>query len=306
MKTLHHLVFPCLLALAAAGALAAPQEATKELPPYVVRVLALGHEPERRFTRVEGGLFVMLPPEPDEVPPGVIYLKPPVSPVPLPARSPLARQFDRVPCTVSLNGIQQVLIPPEIPREAGLVVEREALAQSAPASVGPAAKVYEELGVIERQPGATSSLVILYNPVGSKVWNRVKANVLDTSESVLPPGSLLVYNLCRQKLVATVGSPTAGTLAPGQATMVRPRVDAEGNFALQLLLERGASVVQLVDSERGFPPGSRGFLIVYPVPISRNVREADFILFVIPPDPKPEPPTFPPKGGTPGRSPAVR
>lgn len=289
-----------LFGFSAGAASAAPGEPAKQPPaPYVVRVLALGHEPERKFKSITGGLFVMLPPEPDEVPPSALYLRPPAPPAPLPANSPLARQFERVPCGITLNGIQQSVLPPEIPRDAKLVIEREALAQPAPNAAVAGAKAYDELGTLELKPGASSALVILYNPVGSKVWNNVKANVMDTSESVLPPGSVWVYNLCREKLVATIGTPGAGTLAPGQSAMVQPRTDADGNFALHLLLERGESVVQLVDSERGFPPGSRGFLVVYPVPENRNARGADFILFVIPPDPKPEPLAVPGAGAKP-------
>ena len=289
-----------LLLAAVAGAPAAekPKDAPPP-PPYVVRVLALGHEPERKFKGVAGGLFVMLPPEPDEIPPPRIYLKPPPPPAPLPANSPLARQFERVSCELALNGIQQAVVPNDIPRDAKLVIEKEV--PGAPPVEGSAKgahdKAYAELGTLERKPDSSSALVVLYNPAGSKTWNNVRANVIDTSESALPVGTVLVYNLCRETLTATIGSPGSGTLAPGQSAFVHPRVDADGNFALRLFLDRGADPVQLIDGERSFPPGSRAFLIIYPVPANRNAREADFILFVIPPDPKPEPVATPPAGG---------
>ena len=266
---------------------------SKELqpPPYVVRVLALGHEPERKFKGVEGGLFVMLPPEPDEIPPAQIFFRPPSPPAPLPANSPLAKQYERIRCEISLNSIQQSVVPVEVPRDANLVIEKEIPPPiSAAGSLkGVPEKAYEELGKLERKSESSSALVVLYNPAGSKVWNKVKANIIDTSESTLPVGSILVYNLCRENLSATVGSPTAGVLTAGQSALVRPVTNGAGNFALRLLLNRGGEIIQLIDGERSFPPGSRAFLIIYPVPITRNAREADFILFVIPPDPKPEP-----------------
>lgn len=298
-----------ILLLAGLAPLAAQPEKAKEAPPppYVVRVLALGHEPERKFKGVEGGLFVMLPPEPDEIPPPRLYFKPPPPPAPLPAGSPLARQFERVPCEITLNGIRQVSVPSEIPREARLVIEKELPEPPVTAGgKGRPEKAYAELGVLERRPGASSALVILYNPAGAKTWNNVRANVIDTSESTIPPGSVLVYNLCREPLSAAIGAGVAGTLAPGQSALARPRIDAGGNFALRLLLDRNGEAVQLVDSERAFPPGSRAFLVIYPVPAVRNIREADFVLFVIPPDPKPEPAVAPmPPGGRPAAKPAA-
>lgn len=286
--------------LAGLAPLGAQPEKAKEAPPppYILRVLALGHEPERKFKGVAGGLFVMLPPEPDEIPPPRLYFKPPPPPAPLPAGSPLARQFERVPCELSLNSIQQVSVPIEVPREARLVIEKELPAPPAAANGGKGVpeKAYAELGVLERRPDASSALVILYNPAGAKTWNNVRANVIDTSESAIPPGAVLVYNLCREPLSATIGAGVAGTLAPGQSALARPRIDPEGNFALRLLLDRNSEAVQLVDSERAFPPGSRAFLVVYPVPAVRNIREADFVLFVIPPDPKPEPVAAPAPG----------
>lgn len=288
---------PRLAALAplflVAAVSAAPATAQKEAspPPYVIRVLALGHEPERKFKGITGGLFVMLPAEPDEVPPSRLYFRPPAPPAPLPPGSPLARQFEPTACELSLNSIQEVRVPAEVPRDAKLTVEKEVPAPPAADGVakGAPGKAYAELGVLERKPDATSALVILYNPAGSKTWNNVRANFIDTSEAALPVGSILVYNLCRETLTATVGTPGAGTLAPGQSAFVRPSTGPAGSFVLRLFLDRGSDPVQLVDSERAFPPGSRAFLIVYPVPANRNAREADFILFVIPPDPKPEP-----------------
>lgn len=289
----------CIFLLAGLAPLAAQPDKAKEAPPppYIVRVLALGHEPERKFKGVAGGLFVMLPPEPDEIPPPRLYFKPPPPPAPLPAGSPLARQFERVPCELSLNSVQQVSVPSEIPREARLVIEKELPEPPVPTGgKGRPEKAYAELGVLERRPDSGSALVILYNPAGAKTWNNVRANVIDTSEATIPPGSVLVYNLCREPLSAAIGAGVAGTLAPGQSALARPRVDPEGNFALRLLLERNGDAVQLVDSERAFPPGSRAFLVVYPVPAVRNIREADFVLFVIPPDPKPEPVAAPAPG----------
>jgi hypothetical protein len=270
---------------------AAPVSPQKDAPPppYVIRVLALGHEPERKFKSITGGLFVMLPPEPDEIPPSRIYFRPPAPPAALPPGSAIARQFEPISCELSLNAIQEVRVPAEVSRDAKLTVEKEIPAPAPVDGKGKAGVAYEELGAIERKADATSGLAILYNPAGSKTWRNVRANFIDTSESTLPVGTVLVYNLCRENLIASIGSPGAGTLTAGQSAFVRPKTDANGNFLLRLFLDRNGDQVQLVDSERGFPIGSRGFLIVYPVPENRNARAADFILFVIPPDPKPEP-----------------
>lgn len=264
-------------------------------PPFVVRVLALGHDPERRYKKIgggagsPGGLLIMEEPDAKELPPTEIYFRPPPPPAPLPANSPLLKAFTRVACATNLNSVQQVTLPAEIPVDAKLIIEKEVPAPPAAAGAkGPPEKAYDEIGVLQRKSETTSSLVVLYNPVGAKTWENVRPTVIDTSETVLPVGSILVYNLCRENLSATIGG-NNGVLASGQSALVRPAVGTDSLFGLRLLLAKSGEDVQLIDSVRGLPPGSRAFLIIHPVPISRNSREADFVLFVIPADPKPEP-----------------
>ena len=117
---------------------------------------------------------------------------------------------------------------------------------------------------------------------------RVKPFVLDTSDKVFPPGALLVYNLCSDNLSAQIGV-SAGMLEPGQTVFSRPQVNARGYFDLRLVLTRNGNETQLVDASRQFPSGSKGLLVVYPQPADRNNRAADFVLYFIPPDPRPEP-----------------
>lgn len=285
-----------LLLLVRADA-AAPAEPPP--PPFAVRVLALGHDPERRYRKIgggagsPGGLLIMEDPDPSELPPAEIYFRPPPPPTPLPAGSPAAKAFARIACPTSLNSVHQILLPPEIAADAKLVIEREGPPAPVPnGAKGAPEKTYDEIGVLQRAPKLTSALVVLYNPVGAKTWERVRPTVIDTSESALPPGGILVYNLCREDLLASVGG-NNGKLAAGQSALVRPKVDASGLFALRLLLARSGDATQLIDSVRELPAGSRAFLIIYPVPVSRNAREADFVLYVIPPDPKPAPPAAP-------------
>lgn len=285
------------LLLALGVLVAAPElvaQVAPEPPPHVVRVLALGHDPERRYRKIgggagsPGGLLIMEDPDPSELPPPQVYFRaPPVQPVA--PGVPAAKVERRTACPVNLNSVQQVTLPKDIPADAKLAVEREAPPKPAvPGAKLPPEKVYDQIGSLQLTPGASSSLVVLYNPVGAKTWENVRPSVIDTSEKSLPPGAILVYNLCRESVQATVGG-NVGVLASSQSAFVRPAVDASNLFGLRLLLARSGEDVQLVDSVRELPKGARAFLIIYPVPLSRNAREADFILFVIPPDPKPEP-----------------
>jgi hypothetical protein len=284
--------------------------AVPEPPPHVVRVLALGHDPERRYRKIgggegsPGGLLVMEDPDPSELPPPQIFFRAPPAPAVAPGL-PATKVERRTACPVNLNSVQQVTLPKDIPVDAKLAVEREAPPKPVTAGTKlPLEKEYDQIGSLQLTPGATSSLVVLYNPAGVKTWENVRPSVIDTSEKSLPPGAILVYNLCRESVQASVGG-SVGVLASGQSAYVRPAVDAANLFGLRLLLARTGEDVQLVDSVRELPKGARAFLIIYPVPLSRNAREADFILFVIPPDPKPEPVAAPVPGPA-GAKAAVR
>lgn len=268
-----------LLALAASLPAAEPAP-----PPYVVRLLAIGHEPERKYKLRSDGFYDMLELDPREMPPQALFLRLPALPVALPGPKRVAR----IRCGVQLNAVQETALPATVPPEAPLPIELEVVKPGADGAKGPAERTYDEIGEIKRAADSTSALVILYNPVGRKSWDAVKPFVIDTSERALPPGTILLYNLCPESLVAQVGSPNAGTLAPAQSAFVRPSVSASGQFGLKLVLMRNREEVQLVDSQRDLPPGSRGLLVVYPVPGNRNARAADFVLYIFPPDPKPE------------------
>lgn len=277
-----------------------------------MRVLALGHDPERRYRKIgggagsPGGLLVMEDPDPSELPPPQIYFRaPPVAPIApgLPSAPKVER---RTACPVNLNSVQQVSLPKDVPSDAKLAVEREAPPKPPVAgSKLPPEKEYDQIGSLQLTPNATSSLVVLYNPVGAKTWENVRPTVIDTSEKALPPGAILVYNLCREAVQASVGG-NVGVLASGQSAFVRPAVDPSNLFNLRLLMSRSGDDIQLVDSVRELPKGARAFLIIYPVPLSRNSREADFILFVIPPDPKPEPVVAPTPGPVGAKAAAAR
>jgi hypothetical protein len=269
-----------------AAALPAAELAVKPSSPvpYVVRVLALGHDPERKFKLRSDGLYEMMDTDMRELPPREIFVRPPAPTIVLPGAKPPTH----IACGLQLNGVQQTILPATILPDDPLPLELEVVAPPVAGAKGPPEKSYKEIGEIKRTPESTSSLVILYNPAGQKTWDGVKPFVIDTSEVTLPVGSILVYNLCRESLSATIGG-NNGVLASGQSALVRPKVSADSLFELRLLLAKSSEDVQLIDSVRGLPPGSRAFLIIHPVPISRNSREADFVLFVIPADPKPEP-----------------
>jgi hypothetical protein len=272
----------------------APAQVPAEAPPHVMRVLALGHDPERRYRKIgggvgsPGGLLVMEDPDPSELPPPQVYFRALVSGPAAPGAPRPGKVEFRAVCPVSLNSVQQVALPRDIPPDAKLAIEREVPPKPAPAGARLLAeKTYEQMGSLQLKPGSTSSLVILYNAVGSRTWENVRPSVVDTSETSLPAGAILVYNLCREAVQASVGG-RVGVLASGQSAFVRPAVDADNLFSLRLLLSRSGEDIQLVDSVRELPKGARAFLIIYPVPLSRNAREADFILFVLPPDSKSE------------------
>jgi hypothetical protein len=274
-----------LLGLLAIGSLrgADPGPGGEQPVPQVVRVLALGHEPDRKYQLLSNGFYAMLDLDPRELPPPAIHLRLPASSSPGGGREPR-----RIACAVQLNGVLTSQLPDDLPAGAALPIELESLAPPGSGQASAPERTYREIGLIPRTPGAHSSLVILYNPIGRRTWDGVKPVVLDTSDKAFPPGALLVYNLCPEDLSAQIGV-SVGTLAPGQSAFSQPQVGPRGYFDLRLALRRNGNDVQLVDASRQFPSGSKGLLVVYPQPAERNNRAADFVLYFIPPDPKPEP-----------------
>jgi hypothetical protein len=264
--------------------------------PFALRTLALGHDPERKFRLKSDGFYEMLELEPGELPPTGLRVRPARAPssAPLPGAP---REPGRVPIPFLLNSVQQIVLPPDFPPEVPLAIDLEI---QVPAAAGkPASKSYEPIAEIPRPAAATSALLVLYNPVGRKTWDGIKPTLLNTSESVLPPGGLLAINLTGLPLQADIGG-RAGVLSPGQNALVRPSV-ASGLFSLRLALGSRDEEIQLVDSSRELPAGSRALLVVYPVPVRQNARGADFIFFPIAPDPKPEPAVVPPPGAAAAR-----
>jgi hypothetical protein len=263
-----------LLALLAAALPAAPSEP----PPHVVRVLALGHEPERRFFKRADGFFDMHEIDPREMPPSALFLRAPDAPP-----APGSREPSRVRLSVVLNSVTETALPASA-SGASLVLER---AVETPAAEGkPAETRYARLGELARPPGPGSSLVILYNPLGRTTWESVQPTVMDTSPSRLPAGTLLVMNLCAEPLEAVIGG-RAGQLAAGQSALLPVAVPGGSALELRLALRRGSDVTQLYDSAREMPFSRRGLLIVHPVPTRRNIRGADFLLLPLSADPEP-------------------
>lgn len=264
-------------------------------PPYVLRTLALGHDPERRFRLKSDGFYEMLEFEPGELPPTGLRVRPASAPAGA-APAAVAKEPLRLPIPFLLNSVQQIILPPEFPPEIPLAVDLEI---QLPAQAGkPPSKSYEPVVEVPRPPGSTSALLVLYNPVGRKTWDGIKPSLMDTSESALPPGGVLAINLTGLPLLADIGG-RVGVLSPGKSALVRPSPGAGGLFALKLVLQNGSEEIQLVDSARDLGSGSRALMVVYPVPVRQNARGADFIFFPFAPDPKPEP--VAPSPAPPGR-----
>lgn len=264
-----------LLPLAALAADKAPP------PPFVVRVLALGHEPERRYFLRSDGFFDMHELDPRELPPAALFLRAPAS-----SPVPGSREPERIRLPVVLNSVTEAQVAAPADGQA-LVLERAVVV---PAAEGKSAETrFEAVGEVVRSPGAGSSLVILYNPLGRRTWDGVKPSVLDTSSSRLPLGSLLVMNLCAEPVEASVAG-RAGQLAGGQSALLPVQVAAGAPLELRLSLRRGPEPTQLFDSAREMPASRRALLIVHPVSPSRNARGADFLLLPLPADPEPAPP----------------
>jgi hypothetical protein len=274
----------------------APKPVIPPPAPYIVRILALGHEPDRKYKLLSNGFYEMLELDSREMPPRVLYIRLPTPAVVLPGSKPPAH----IACGLQLNGVQETVLPTSIPPEDPLPLELEVVAPPVAGAKGPPEKSYKEIGEIKRTSESTSSLVILYNPAGRKTWDGVKPFVIDTSEKALPAGAMLVYNLCTDNLLARVGSPGEGTLAPGQSAFVRPQVNAQNYFDLKLVMQRNGEQVQLIDAAREFAPGARGLLVIYPQPLDRNTRGADFVLYLFPVDPQPEPVIAPPPAAAKG------
>ena len=291
-----------LFSIALTAADSGPKSVIPQPAPYIVRVLALGHEPDRKYKLLSNGFYEMLELDSREMPPRVLYIRPPTPTVVLPG----AKTPARIACGLQLNGVQQTVLPATILPEDPLPLEVEVLSPPVAGAKDPPEKSYKEIGEIKRTPESTSSLVILYNPVGRKTWDGVKPFVIDTSEKSLPVGAMLVYNLCTDSLLARIGSPGEGTLAPGQSAFVRPQVSALNYFDLKLVLQRNGEQVQLIDAAREFAPGSRGLLVIYPQPVDRNTRGADFVLYIFPADSLPEPAIVPPSPDTKGVKAAAR
>jgi len=264
------------LLLLAAAALAVPP-APVPPPPYVLRVLALGHEPERRYFVRSDGFLDMHELDPRELPPSALFVRP----------APEGREAERARVGVALNSVTETVLPP--PPAAGdtLALEREVRLPAAPGR--PAELRYERLAELARPAGSGSSLVLLHNPVGRRTWDDVRPSLIDTSESRIPPGSVLVLNLCPEPLDAAVGG-RAGRLPSGQTVLVPVSVAPAAPLSLRLELRRGGDAVQLFDSAREMPASRRGLLVVHPVPVSRNSRGADFSLLALASDPAPAAP----------------
>ena len=274
-----------LLLLLPLASLAA-EKAAAPPPPYVLRVLALGHEPERRFFLRSDGFFDMHELDPRELPPAALFLRAPDAPPAPGSREPLRHR-----AAALLNAVGESRLPPVPEGGDALVIER---AVEAPASEGKPPEVrYERLGDLARPAGSASALVILYNPLGRRTWDGVKPTVLDTSASRVPPGSLLLMNLCPDPLDASVEG-RAGQLAAGQSALLAVSAPGGAPLELKLALRRVAEPAQLFDSAREMPVSRRALLIVYPVSASRNARGADFILLPLSEDPAPAAPPSPP------------
>lgn len=273
-----------LLPLAALAALAADPAKPAPPPPHIVRVLALGHEPERRFFLRADGFFDMHELDPRELPPSALFIRLPAAPGAAASGEP-----PRIRAVVTLNSVSETSVPAPSPGET-LPIERQV---TVPAADGkPAQTRYERVGELNPVPGAGSSLVILYNPVGRRTWEGVQPTVLDTSASRIPAGSLLLMNLCSEPLEATVGG-RGGQLPGGQSALIPVAAAAGSPLALRLLLRRGSEPTQLFDSAREMPASRRGLLIVHPVAERRNARGADFLLLPLSADPEPAPATPP-------------
>lgn len=263
------------LLLLASGLAATPARAADPAPPpYVLRVLALGHEPERRFFRRPDGFLDMHELDPRELPPAALFARPAAQ----------GRESDRARLSVSLNSVTEAALPPPPASGDTLALEREL---RLPAEPGRPAEVrYERLGEVARPAGSGSSLVLLHNPVGRRTWDDVRPAVIDTSESRIPPGTVLVLNLCAEPVDAALGG-RAGRLAGGQSALVPVAAAAAAPLSVRLELRRGGESVQLFDSAREMPASRRALLVVHPVPVARNARGADFSLLPLTPDPAP-------------------
>jgi len=264
------LLLPSLL-LAQAVPPPAPQ------PPYVLRVLALGHEPERKFFLRSDGFYDMHALNPEELPPQEIFAR-------LPTAAPVtgSPEPERIRVGVMLNAVGEVQLPSTASVGETLILER---AKVTAAKEGkPAETRYERLGEIPRTADSSSALVLLYNPSGRRTWEDVRPSIIDTSGSRVPPGSLLVMNLCAEPLEAVIAG-RGGQLVSGQSALVNVATAAGAPLELRLSLLRGATPTQLVDSARTMPASRRALLIVYPVPIARNARSADFLLIPLSVDP---------------------
>jgi hypothetical protein len=249
-------------------------------PPYVVRVLALGHEPERRFFLRADGFFDMHELDPRELPPTALFLRSSSA-----LAVPGARQPERTRLSVVLNSVTETQLPAPADGQT-LVVERAVVV---PAAEGkPAETRYEAVGEVSRAPGAGSALVVLYNPLGRRTWEGVKPSVIDTSSSRIPAGSMLLMNLCTEAVDASVGG-RVGQLAGGQSALLSVAVPGGAPLELRLALRRGAEPTQLFDSAREMPTSRRALLIVHPVSPARNARGADFLLLPLSADPEPPP-----------------
>lgn len=247
-------------------------------PPFVVRVLALGHEPERRYFLRADGFFDMHELDPRELPPSALFLRAPSA-----AAVPGAREPERIRLPVVLNSVTEAQVAAPADGQS-LVLER---AISVPAAEGkPAETRYEAVGEVVRTPGAGSALIVLYNPLGRRTWEGVKPSVLDTSSARVPVGSLLLMNLCAEPVDASVGG-RAGQLAGGQSALLPVQVPGGAPLELRLALRRGPEPTQLFDSAREMPASRRALLIVHPVAASRNARGADFLLLALSADPDP-------------------
>lgn len=274
-------MYPLLLLLPVLALAGSPPSSPQES--FILRTLALGHDPERAFILNADGFYVMVDPKPWELPPVRLRVRPArteSTPTGGAAREPL-----RIPIPFLLNSVQQVVLPPEFPPNVPLAVDLEI---QAPAQAGKQpSKSYEPVVEVPRPAGSTSALLVLYNPVGRKTWDGIKPSLMDTSESALPPGGVLVVNMTGLPLLADIGG-HVGLLSPGKSALVRPSLGAGGLFALKLILQNGSEGIQLVDSARNLGSGSRALMVVYPVPVRQNARGADFIFFPLAPDPKPE------------------
>lgn len=275
MRPAPLLLIPLLVAGQAEPAKPAP-------PPYVLRLVALGHEPERRFFLRSDGFFDMHELDPRELPPSALYVRASEA-----SAAPGSREPARTRVGVVLNSMTETQLPPPPAAGETLLIERQ-VATEAPAKDRVPELRYERMGELARPAGSGSALVILYNPVGRRGWDDVRPTVVDTSESKVPPGSVMVLNLCPEPLDAVLGE-RAGQLAAGQSALVPVGVAASAPLAVRLSLRRGAEPVQLFDSAREMPASRRALLLVHPVPVARNARGADFLLLPLAADPSPPP-----------------